>query len=396
MISNRLYDLRNKEEVSKYIFDQELTKKEEVTIDEIGFGNMNYIYRIKDITSGKSLILKYAAEHTRISKDILVSTDRIEIEVNALIYLAKYVPDYVPQIYQYDKINRCILMEDYKDFHILRDLLLDFEQVPNFAEQISTFLVNSLLPTSELVLEECIKAEFVQQFSNPLCDITKTFVFTEPFDKHSSTNDIFGANQNYIDQEIYQDNILLSEIEHLKNVFSNKKQALLHGDLHTGSIFTNKEAVIVFDYEFAFIGPIGFDLGNLIANLIFAWLHAGAFDQKKEYMQWLEEVIMNTIDLFKMKFINHWEFNKAEKALENTIDIQVYLNEIIHDTAAFAGVEIIRRVVGIAHVNDITSIASQEMRKLTERKAIQVAKDFIINNSLLDCGSQFIKVLQKI
>lgn len=396
MKRNQIYELKNKSEVVKYIINNKLFEDKLFSVDEIGNGNMNYVYRIKELVTGKSFILKYAAKHIRISDDIMVSTDRIKIEAKVLTYLSGYAADYIPHIYQYDEINHCILMEDYDDFLIVRDLLVDFEQVPDFAEHVSTYLVKSILPTLELLQEEVLKKELIEQFSNPLCDITKTYVFTEPFDVHGSTNAIYEPNQSYIEQEIFQDSKLLAEIEVIKDLFSNKKQALLHGDLHTGSIFTNKTSVIVFDYEFAFFGPIGFDIGNLVANMIFAWLHAKAFGQRKDYIQWMEETIIKTLDLFTEKLILEWECYKADNAADHLIEITSYLKEILQDTASFAGVELIRRVVGIAHVADITSIDAEKERIRAERIAIQVAKSYILNKHKMNSGSDFVRVLREI
>ena len=47
-----------------------------------------------------------------------------------------------------------------------------------------------------------------------------------------------------------------------------QSQSLLHGDLHTGSIMVSKNETKIIDPEFAFYGPMGFDIGALIANLL--------------------------------------------------------------------------------------------------------------------------------
>lgn len=47
----------------------------------------------------------------------------------------------------------------------------------------------------------------------------------------------------------------------------NNAQALIHGDLHSGSIFINEKGIKVIDPEFAFYGPMGYDIGNVIGNL---------------------------------------------------------------------------------------------------------------------------------
>lgn len=53
--------------------------------------------------------------------------------------------------------------------------------------------------------------------------------------------------------------------------FIERTQALVHGDLHTGSIMVTQESTQVIDPEFAFYGPMGFDIGAFLGNLILAF-----------------------------------------------------------------------------------------------------------------------------
>lgn len=53
----------------------------------------------------------------------------------------------------------------------------------------------------------------------------------------------------------------------MKEKFMTQAQALVHGDLHTGSIMINQTETYVIDPEFAFYAPIGFDVGAVIASL---------------------------------------------------------------------------------------------------------------------------------
>lgn len=400
MAKSHKNSLINREGVYHYICDLPDLFNEGVTlqVSEIGNGNMNYVFRIKDQNSRKSVILKYAGEHIRISEEITVSTDRIKIEAQTILYQEKHVSGYVPHIYQYDDVRKCILMEDYSSYSILRDTLLHYERVKGFSEDIVTYLVKSTLPTTDFALNHSAKEEMIKRFSNPhLCEITETFVFTEPFNPVSQLNDIYGPNQEYIKYEIFMDENLQQHIAELKHSFRNNKQALLHGDLHTGSIFVNNSSVIVFDFEFAFYGPIGFDLGNLIANLIFAWLHGEASDEEHwDFLQWLEETVVQTIDQFVMKF--KLEFNQIDKEMTSKSKdlLEDYLEGIIRDTASYAGVELIRRIVGMAHVTDITSISSKLKRSRAERIAINIAKYYILRNENLKKGADFVKVVKEI
>ena len=49
---------------------------------EIGDGNLNYVFRVKDEKTGRSVIVKQAGTHLRISDKMTLTTDRGRIEVN--------------------------------------------------------------------------------------------------------------------------------------------------------------------------------------------------------------------------------------------------------------------------------------------------------------------------
>jgi len=119
-------------------------------------------------------------------------------------------------------------------------------------------MVNTLLLTSDVVLDHKKKKEMVKSFINPeLCEISEDLVYTEPFNDYNKRNIVFPLNQDWVTKEIYQDKELIMEAAKLKFEFMTNAQALIHGDLHTGSIFINPDSTKVFDPEFAFYGPMG-------------------------------------------------------------------------------------------------------------------------------------------
>lgn len=67
--------------------------------------------------------------------------------------------------------------------------------------------------------------------------------------------------------------------------FCERAQALIHGDLHTSSMMVTRESTQVIDSEFAFYGPMGYDVGAFLGNLILAYFaqdgHANASNDRK-------------------------------------------------------------------------------------------------------------------
>ncbi|MBW9235388.1 hypothetical protein JQK62_24945, partial [Leptospira santarosai] len=107
---------------------------------------------------------------------------RNKIETEALLLQHSLAPGLVPEILLLDETMSCCVMEDLSHLTIMRTALTNFETFPNFAEHITDFLVNTLLRTSDVVLNHKEKKDLVAKFINPeLCEISEDLVFTEPF-----------------------------------------------------------------------------------------------------------------------------------------------------------------------------------------------------------------------
>ena len=365
---------------------------------EIGDGNINYVFRVWDNNSDKSVIVKQAGETARISDEFKLSTERIKIESEVLQLEGKLAPGLVPVVYKYDSIMNCCSMEDLSDYVIMRQALIEHEKFPLFTDHITTFMVNTLLLTTDVVLEHKEKKGMVKNFINPeLCEITEDLVYTEPYNDYKGRNDVFPPNLEWVTKELYGDKELRLEAAKLKFEFLTNAQALLHADLHTGSIFIKPDSTKVIDPEFAFYGPMGYDVGNVIANLIFAWANGDATiedrSERKKYTEWIEKTIVEVIDMFRDKFLKAWEKNVTEIfAKEEGFD-KWYLNTVIRDTAAVTGLELNRRIVGLAHVKDITDIADEKKRLRAERICLTAAKNFIKNREAYLTGKDFLATL---
>ena len=61
-----------------------------LTVKEIGDGNLNYVFRVIEEATGKSIIVKQAGVSLRISAEMKVSTDRNRIESEILQIQDKY------------------------------------------------------------------------------------------------------------------------------------------------------------------------------------------------------------------------------------------------------------------------------------------------------------------
>ncbi|MEJ9115389.1 S-methyl-5-thioribose kinase [Bacillus paramobilis] len=367
---------------------------------EIGDGNLNYVFRVWDEQKNISVIVKQAGHTARISDEFKLSTNRIRIESDVLQLEEELAPGLVPEVFLFDSVMNCCVMEDLSDHAILRTALINHQMFPKLADDLTTFLVNTLLLTSDVVMNHKEKKELVKNYINPeLCEITEDLVYAEPFTNHNKRNELFPLNEGWIREHIYSDKELRMEVAKLKFSFMTNAQALIHGDLHTGSVFVRDDSTKVIDPEFAFYGPMGYDVGNVMANLMFAWVNADATmppgAEKDTYMDWLQSTMVEVIDLFKKKFLDAWNIHVTEIMAKEEGFNEVYLQSVLEDTAAVTGLELIRRIVGLAKVKDITCIENEEARASAERICLQVAKKFILQANQYKTGTSFVETLKE-
>ena len=346
---------------------------------EIGDGNMNYVFRVAG--GGRSVIVKQAGSTTRMNSGKQISRDRNRIESEILRLQDKLAPGYVPRIYLYDEPMNCCIMEDLRDYKVMRAGLLAGETYPEFAGHIADFLVNMLMKTSDLAMDHKQKKELVKTFINPdLCEISERLVFDEAVTNRSGKNQVEPENEAFVQKQVYENEALRLEAAKLKFRFMNCAQTLLHGDLHTGSIFVKENSTRIFDPEFAFFGPAGYDLGNVAGNLLMACMRA-AVDGNLPLMEWLGGTVTDVILSYGRKYMELYP-QYANDPLARVPGLKEwYLNQILEDTAGYAGMEIIRRTVGAAKVKDIAGIPDSRQKAIAQRRLIQAGSRLVMERS---------------
>lgn len=373
-------------------------KDAELTCKEIGDGNLNYVFRVQDPATGKSIIIKHSGEDTRAKSGRKINVDRNRIETEVLIRQAELAGGCLPKVYRYDSVMCCCIMEDLKDYTVMRKALLDHRIFPFFAQQISSYLADITLPTTDVAMNHKEKKEQVKRFINPdLCNITEQLVYSDSVGNFSGKNYTVPALDAFVQSEIYGDMDLRLECAKLKFDFMGHAQALIHGDLHTGSIFINDRQIKVFDPEFACYAPIGYDIGNVIAHLLFSLANAEATMapgvEKDAFCGWVLASVRDVVDLFIQKFLPKFDAVVTDDMAKTPGFREWYLSGILADTAGTAGIELIRRITGVAKVADITTIADEALRAEQEKRLLSVAKHFILHRNTLRCGQDYLDVI---
>ena len=373
------------DEVISYVKEKNLfPENTNLTVKEIGDGNINYIFKVENKIDGKSIVLKQADKLLRSSGRPL-DLARSKIEANILRIENNLAPHFVPEIYFYDEIMCVLAMEDISEYKNLRTELVAGKIFPNFADNISEFLSRTLLLTTDLFMDKFEKKKNVKEFINPeLCDISECLVFTEPYDNNKNRNIITTGNEEFVENMLYKNEDLHFAILKLREKFMNYSQSLIHGDLHSGSIFINEKGIKIIDPEFSFYGPMAYDIGNVIGNLYFPLYRAKFFmedsKKKEEFINWLEKCILDIPILFSKKCKLLWEKYSDDKLLKNRKFRDYYIENIVKDSLAYAGTEIIRRTVGDAKVLELTNLETSEKKLELEKELISKAISMIMKN----------------
>ena len=365
----------------------------EIEIKEVGDGNLNLVFFVE--SKKNSICIKQPLPYLRVLKDWPLTLKRSYYESEYMNIHSNHVADLMPKIYDFDPELCTITMEKLSPHIIMRHGLINATKYEKFAEDISTFMAKTLFFTSDLYLKADQKKELNSRFimNTELCKITEDLIFTDPY-MYNKNNRWTTPHLDKQKKEIENNDDLKIAVSRLKIKFMSESQSLLHGDLHTGSIMVSENDTKVIDPEFAFYGPMGFDVGALLANLLMNFFsqngHENNSGERKEFKKWILNLINMIWIKFENKFCNLWndypEGDAYPTQLFNNKQIikreqKNYLQNIYNDSIGFAGAKIIRRIFGFAHNIDFDWIKDDKIRAICENKCANLGIDMQVNPS---------------
>lgn len=290
----------NKEELESYLWGKRwLESGESVLSAEVaGQGNMNYIVRVT--TNKRTLILKQSRPWVEKYPDIAAPFDRALVEAEFYRSVSHTgAALYMPKFHSVDEESRILWLEDLGQHGDFTNI---YEGVPierREQEQLCLFL--SFLHGSR------------SQLGNREMKALNHFhIFAFPFEEGNGLDlERFTPGLEAIAQTVKRNRALRRRTAELGELYLAEGGSLLHGDYFPGSWLRVASGVKVIDPEFAFGGPREFDLGVMLAHLMIAG------------MRDTEEVLRS---------YHYW------KDLDQRL------------VRAFAGVEILRRLFGVAQL----------------------------------------------
>jgi len=293
-----------------------------LSVREVGDGNLNLVFVVsgqagsgpRPAQSGprpaQAVVVKQALNYLRVAGESWPLTrERMRFESQAMLLYNELCPGLVPRIYDYDEEMSLMVMEFLGSHEIMRKALVARRRFPNFVDHISTFLVNSLFYTSDWFLPGEKKKEMQARFINPqLNKLQEDFVYTNPYitSPENKWNPLIGDEVKALRENAE----VKAQIAEMKTAYMTHAEALIHADLHTGSIMLNETDTRVIDPEFCYFGPMAYDVGavlqNLVLNALSHYGHPPEPDVRAEYQEYVLGSVRGVWNEFARKLDAVW------------------------------------------------------------------------------------------
>lgn len=377
-------------------------------VREVSDGNLNVVWLVDGAAGG--VCIKQAIPHVRLDRTWRLPLDRAAYEVAWMRQVFPHVGRAIPELLHFDPKLFVIAMEQLSPHIILRQGFIRGIRYPRVAADVGRFIAKTAFFTSDLAMPFERKFEAMARFARNevILRITVDLILTDPY-RDSARNRWTRPFVDDLAQAFRDDAPLKVEVSRLGHRFLSCTQALLHGDLHSGSVMVTEHESRVVDGEFAMYGPIGFDLGAFLGNLLLAWFsqpgHEAAPDERAPYRGWLLAQIVPFWRAFESHFLELWRAGGggdayvpalfADDAGTAALDAERarFLREVWADTLGYAGMKMIRRLLGYARVADFETIPDPERRAALERRALAFARRLLVERERIDSPDTLLRLL---
>jgi len=320
-------DADNRPELLNYLRELGWLSTKEVILDveTPGDGNMNYLLRLQ--TSVRTVILKQARPWVEKYDQIEAPSDRALVEAAFYTAVKPYptLQEQMPELLAVDPHARMLMLED---LGIGRDYTSIYQDA-TLAESDLIQLVQYLSALHK------VRVSRSSQFTNRLMrTLNHLHMFVLPLQKENVNNlDAITPGLKKEALRVQQQHRYVESVQTLGDFYLQDGKILIHGDFFPGSWLQTSRGPKIIDPEFCFLGFSEFDLGILIAHLLLG---------------------RHTTSLAGLVMDQYAE--QSGRSLPAAQKCNVL---------QFAGVEIMRRIIGVAQLPLICSI---------ERKRVLLAQ----------------------
>lgn len=365
-------------------------RTQEWRVREVGDGNLNLVFIVEG-TAG-AVCVKQALPYVRAAGPSWpMPPERAFFERTYYDRVAPHVGAAIPRVFHYDPDLYCIVMECLSPHIILRRGLMAGHRYGRAARDVGRYIARACFFTSDFAVpfERKMQGQALFAGNTPLIRVTVDLVFADPY--HAGVRNRHTSPQlDGIVLDLRRDGPLKLAASNFGRKFLNEPQALIHGDLHSGSIMVTADDSRVIDPEFAFYGPIGFDLGAFFGNLLLSWYsqpgHATGRDDRVAYQEWILEQARAFWDAFQGDFLALWDSNAGGDAFPQAMfpapedaaallaARRAFVDSLFADMLGYAACKMIRRILGFAHVLDFEAIPDAGLRADCEAGGLALAR----------------------
>ncbi len=369
---------------------------EDWTCRDVADGNLNSVFLIDGPQGG--LCVKQALPYVRVfGEGWPMDINRARFEHAYASRVAPHVGTLAPRIHHFDETQFITVMEKLEPHIILRSALLAGQRLPRAATDVAEYVARTAFHTSNLAVPFERKLTDTGVFSGNIAlqRITVDLVFTDPYIENPR-NRALSPHLNLWAASLREDSALKAAVARHRLSYLCKAQSLLHGDLHTGSVMATLDDTRIIDGEFALVGPTGFDTGTFIAHYVVAWFarsaQGGSPQDTASFRAALADDILTFWNVFATRFIHIWQEWDVENDgtprshFTSDTDRQAldafrrsHVDDILVDTVAFMGVEIIRRIIGFAQLADFHMISDEAVRAKAMAGALSFARSVLLH-----------------
>lgn len=252
-------------ELSNYLLEKSwiVADEELLRLEKPGEGNMNVVVRV--ITNQRSFILKQARPFVQKYPTVQAPLERIESEYRFYKAISQNGPlGFVPRILAYDKRDYLLMLTDLGSCNDLSSLYKKNSVDSSDIDTLVGFLkkIHSTPPPNDYPLNKGLR------------ELNHQHLFILPFLENNGFNlDQVQVGLEMLSIPIKKNKSLDKVILELGKLYlSDNGKVLLHGDYYPGSWIRNNDNLYVIDPEFSFVGFAEYDLGVMAGHLMLVTL----------------------------------------------------------------------------------------------------------------------------